>query len=689
MGTNRKVGGNITSSYSLKGQKTSYALTNIQGGQATLSTNEDGDFVGIFDIPASTFRTGDRIFRVDNRTTPNDPESATTWTEATFTASGLSTKSQALNFSASISGAKNTFTRTAQRTNVTTATVVNRWDPVAQAFIIDSDSYPNGAFISSVKFFFQSKPTTTKVPVTLSIVGTLNGYPNGETLDNSIVSLTPNKVKVSSEPHYLDSTTYTEFVFPAPVFIQPGLLYAFLLQSASQDYNVYTAAQNSTALPSSVKNLPTDPTPTTITKIGTSPYVAALFESQNSITWTADQTKSLMFVVERCEFDSTKNPTIRMVVPEYRPNRRGIIQDVQSYYDVDLVTNLSGTHASYDQEADAFNVTATDFVPTNTNISYQFDSTLLSNYSADGQQSVIPGKFGTPTYENIYLDDNKGPRVLQANNANSFSLYATLSSSSNTLSPILSDDGTSVFSVQWNINNLGLSNSSIALISGGTGYSNNTSGNVTISISAPDVSGGSQAYASANVANGVIQDVWITNPGSGYLNTPTVTVTDANTTPGTGASLTAVSEYSPSGGNAFAKYITKKTTLSSGNDSADMRVFFTAYRPAGTNIYVFYRVQNRDDTQIFENAPWQLMTFVNNTGNGYSTNRSNTLEFEAAPGVSGIANNQLSYVSASTGTVYTTFNQFAIKIVLVTNDNTKVPFLTDIRALALPSGTGI
>ena len=38
---------------------------------------------------------------------------------------------------------------------------------------------------------------------------------------------------------------------------------------------------------------------------------------------------------------------------------------------------------------------------------------------------------------------------------------------------------------------------------------------------------------------------------------------------------------------------------------------------------------------------------------------------------------------------YNDYSQFAIKIVLATNDNTNVPFLTDIRALALPSGSGI
>ena len=84
------------------------------------------------------------------------------------------------------------------------------------------------------------------------------------------------------------------------------------------------------------------------------------------------------------------------------------------------------------------------------------------------------------------------------------------------------------------------------------------------------------------------------------------------------------------------------------------------------------------------------MTTLQNP-NTYSKSRTDLYEYEAAPGIfaSNQANNSISYTSSSTGQTYTSFIQFAIKIVLTTNDNTNVPFLTDIRALALPAGTGI
>jgi hypothetical protein len=66
------------------------------------------------------------------------------------------------------------------------------------------------------------------------------------------------------------------------------------------------------------------------------------------------------------------------------------------------------------------------------------------------------------------------------------------------------------------------------------------------------------------------------------------------------------------------------------------------------------------------------------------------IEFEAAPGIyaSNQANNNISYVSIA-GQTYSEFSQFAIKVVLSTSDKTVIPYLTNIRALAVPPGTGI
>jgi hypothetical protein len=685
MGVNSQEGV-INSQYDIQGQIANIPSAIAAGSPVALTTDEAGQFVGIFNVPSSTFQTGQRVFRIDNRTVATDPTTATTYSEATFTASGLSTTSQKLNFSPSVDAAAGSFTQVNQQSQVliSSITTISPYDPLAQSFIINKDNYPNGIFLNSVKLFFYSKPSNN-IPITISIVGTLNGYPNGQILDYSTVTLFPNQVLTSTNPHYLDSTTYTEFMFDAPVYIQPGVLYAFIVKSSSADYQLYYAKQNQIAVPSTAKVNPTDANPTTPSKIGTAPYVGALFESQNSITWTADQTSDLMFVIDRCVFDITQTPNVPFVVPKNLPYRKMANGDIQHGLLGASASNLKGNY-SFNRLVDAINVTTTDFIPTGTNINYTYQTTLASTNTVTSIQQISPGKFGSPTSDDIPLNDGLGERILNKESSNSFSLFASLTSNDPNVSPIIADDAVSLYSTRYLINNMPMSNNIISIIAGGSGYNVTTT---SVSVSAPDMVGGTQATLgfTANAA-GAITSVYVIGPGSGYIKTPKITVADANTTPGSGANVVVYGETSSKGGNSWAKYFTKKVVLTPGNDSGDLRVFITAYNSINDNIFVYYKILNRNDGQNFEDGYWQLMTPVTNTTKN-SQSPTDLVEYEFAPGayLQG-ANNSISYVSNS-GTTYTQFSQFAIKVVLTTSDATDPPFLTNLRALALPPGTGI
>ena len=75
----------ISSKYSIKGTITNIAKAISAGTNLpTLSTDEAGNFVGVFNVPAATFQTGSRVFRVDNRI-GTDPTTSTTFAPfATF-----------------------------------------------------------------------------------------------------------------------------------------------------------------------------------------------------------------------------------------------------------------------------------------------------------------------------------------------------------------------------------------------------------------------------------------------------------------------------------------------------------------------------------------------------------------------------------------------------------------------------
>jgi hypothetical protein len=680
--------GQVNSKYNIIGNVGSLSQA-IHAGNTIpqLSTNEKGQFVGVFNIPGSDFFIGQRTFRVDNRTTDGDAASATTYAEATFVASGLQiTNSQ--NFSPSVDSSSTLLTPISQQ-NYNIISHTSPYDPIAQTFIVDKDNYKNGVFLKSIKLFFA--PYSTSVlptsDVTVSIVGTLNGYPNGKTLDYSTVTKSAGDIKVSKTPHYLDANTSTEFVFDAPVYIQSGVLYAIVITSNSSEYNLYYGQQNQLAIASTGAALPGQNT-TNPTKIGAAPYVGALFESQNAITWTADQTKDLMFVIDQCIFDTTVQPTIPFNLTKNLPYRKLGREDIMHNLSSNNVTGVYGQFGTT-QPMHAMNLTTTDFVASNTNINYQYQATLQNGFTSTGYISTSPGKFGAPTQDNIYFEDGQGPRILLDNSNSSFQLVATLKSNDANVSPIIADDGVSVYRVANFINNMGIDTAVISVPNGGSGYGPNT----TITISSPDVGSNTPVLGYTANANGSILSVYASYPGSGYLNNPTITINDPTTRSGNANAVVQVTgENSPVAGNGYARYITKRVTLTTGNDSGDLRVYYTAYKPIGTQVYVYYRILSSADGNVkLEDQSWQLMTQVNNPTKFSSPgDRSpgNMYEYECAPGINNLANNNISYTSTS-GQTYTNFIQFAIKVVLASSDPTLVPVLTDIRALALPSGTGI
>ena len=667
--------GKVTSQYNFIGTK----ITNVSQAVASntflpgLSTDENGNFVGVLNVPSTTFQTGTKVFRVDNRVNPTDPTSATSFAEATFTASGLSVQSNQSNFSPSVDSSSMKFTSVSQtpKTLIKTITTYTPYDPIAQSFIIDALNYPNGVFLNSIKVFFQSKPASN-IPVTLSIVPTVNGYPNGNALDYSTVKLDASEINISSTaPSVSNTSAYTSFTFKAPVYIQSGVLYAFILKANSPDYNVWLAQQNSIANNVTVGGV--------ATKIGAAPYVGSLFESQNSITWTADQTKDLMFTIDQCVFDTTAQPTINFNLIQGLPFRKMGRDDIQHKIDSNIVTNVIGNF-THNMRSDAYNITTTDFIPNSSSIDYTYTATLNNGNIQDGPYSISPGKFGCPNPTNIDLDDGKGERVLLSSSNSAFAVSATLKSSDKNISPIISDDGISLFNLRYMINNMGLQNNVISLANTGYGYNVNS---FSITVSSPDVGNDNATIGATLDNNGSISSIYTTYPGSGYLTTPKILAVGSNTYP---AIINVSGETNSSGGNSYAKYFTKKVVLTAGSDSGDIRVFYTAYKPVGTGVYVYYKILSSNDSQPFESGNWQLMTQIN--GISYSSNKSDFIEFECAPGTNGKANNNISYTNVN-GVTYNSFIQFAIKVVLTTNDNTIVPFLTDVRALALPSGSGV
>ena len=87
----------------------------------------------------------------------------------------------------------------------------------------------------------------------------------------------------------------TEIEFDEPVYLTSGEEYAIVLLAESVEYNVYTAQ----TYESIIGPLNRDK------RVTRQPTLGSLFLSQNGFTWTPDQTRDLMFELDRAEFNST------------------------------------------------------------------------------------------------------------------------------------------------------------------------------------------------------------------------------------------------------------------------------------------------------------------------------------------------------------------------------------------------
>lgn len=207
------------------------------------------------------------------------------------------------------------------------------------------------------------------------------------------------------------------------------------------------------------------------------PFIGTLFKSENNITWTAEQTEDIKFTMYKAAFDTTnRNITFKANAPPV----------------------------------------------------IVFGSSFSVTNGASLVTAQLPFQHGFITTDKIYLRGLQGSVYRGVSSA--------IISASAGYSVVVVDDYTFTFDVGTNFTSTGTLYSSgfvnrIDVDAGGSGY---TAPSITIS----DPPSGTTATATAVVVGGVITSVTITNPGTGYVSTPSVTISGA----GSGAILTAISE---------------------------------------------------------------------------------------------------------------------------------------------------
>jgi hypothetical protein len=65
-------------------------------------------------------------------------------------------------------------------------------------------------------------------------------------------------------------------------------------------------------------------------------------------------------------------------------------------------------------------------------------------------------------------------------------------------------------------------------------------------------------------------------------------------------------------GRALAKHITTKVNFAQGSSAEDLVIFIDAYRPPGTDVKVYAKIWNQNDSDAFDDKDWTLLTYDTN-----------------------------------------------------------------------------
>lgn len=600
-----------------------------------------GDIGGVFYPPSTTFRSGERLFRLTESFNNTYDADAISFAEKTFVSAGATIqKTNLVNtvFNVDV-GVQSIGTATSAillDSNINKEEkITSTWriDPLAQTFFIDEQAFPNGLFLESVNLFFAQKDDI--LPVRVQIRPTVNGIPSTDYwYPESVVEKKPVEVITSSTPSVDVDDSKTTFTFPSPVFLAPGL-YALVVLTDSPDYIVWTAEKGQQTIYNE--------------NVSVNPYVGTLYKSQNAMEYVPYLNEDLMFELSRCVF----------TVGSANFSLQSEVQSKTYYIDKFRILEKSIKGLS--------NSPVT--------IEYSFISKPVGASKETVYRNVTPFLTYDLANDTLYPVGNRRKEIQQQGD---FTVNIRISTNDDTISPLISLESLHFNAWENFIDNGEINEEDFNIIVPGAGYSNSNNIIITSSTGA-----GANVRMKTDGVKGNVIGVTVYSSGIGYTDDFTISYADTSDPSGNVTANAVVvlnSEYDSSGGPCLARYITKTITLADGFDAGDLRVFLAANKPSGTEVHVFCKVLSGSDVTQFKDRPYQKLECFNPTVSP-SININEFREYEYRPS---LTENQLIYTSED-GVTYDTFKYFSIKIVMTSEDTCVVPRIKDLRVIALPS----
>lgn len=658
-----------------EGRESDVVLRTAAWGTLLLSDSQ-GRLSGLFKIPAGTFRTGDRellIANVDSLVSGEDAIISSA--RSIYTASAIQTTSQGTNLNViqpSISSRTSNqvivTTAVSARTTQTNIPVVrptqpnqprandgtaagNSKDPLGQSFLIDAPKDIPGLFLDKIGVFFKSKDTN--LGVTCVLCEMTAGFPD--------TSKTLSKAYLKSSGVLLSNNGSVETIFDfidIP-YLTNGKSYAFFLQpdGNSPEYSTFLAEIGGTDIQ-------------TGKKIFTNPYIGVAFRSSNSETWNTLLTEDLKFKVYRCAFTGlTGSVTFEDQPDEYLTVNGFTSANTSTYIQVgDVVYSQNNSGGLLTSNTSPF--------ATVQSIDYATDKLVL-----DGST----GGFIANTTIQVHRPPVAGdPVYINANTAIATTTIKTVDNFEYSLIVprfgIVTPFGTTV-GVNYKGRDL-------------TGTQDITSNLVQndVEFEMFDKTRTIKSFSNRGATNSLIYTMTLQTPTTWISPVIDLRRRSCLVIKNIINNLT-VDEHTRYG-DALAKYISPTITLREGQDAEDLKVFITAHRPVGTDVVCYVKYKNNEDIDTFDNKLWTKMVIDSPGGSTfcsssdpqdmreYSFSNPST-EYIQGSGYANLSNNNILQYRDSAGSIYVTFKQFAIKLVLISDKQHIVPRISDVFATAL------
>jgi hypothetical protein len=484
---------------------------------------------------------------------------------------------------------------------------------------------PGGLFLSKLDVYFRTK--STSLPITLQVREVVNGFPGQKIIPGGEVILFPADINLST-----DATAATPFYFKNPVYLSHGVEYCFALLPAGNnpDYEVFVSELGQNKIG-------------TTERVSEQPYVGILFTSANNRTWTARQEEDIKFSLYKADFEV---------------NTAGTASFTNKNIDYCNINNLTGNGNFKVGEV----ITTSGSSATGIVVAYSKAKLRLEIQNVSGRfqttETLTGAKSGVTATLLSFTDFKVNVIHPQAEqlvfHATSLSWSLKTTNNSNVL-------GTNFKFISINSNNTLLDEKRVL------SYSNeidNLADKRSVNIQSVFTSGYSSISPVIDMRR--LSAICIEN----LINND------------------STNEDNPTGGNALAKYISKRVVLDEDLDAEDVKVFITADKPSGTQIEIYYKIINNSDETELDDRPYIKMDQVTDSGlfsiDIQELDDFKEFEYKVPTAQLSGNNGEIQYTGTqASNPVFTGFKVMAIKIVMLSSNTALVPRLKDLRAIAL------